>query len=133
MRFTERSAILRDLKGLDGGVSPFGKERKCDVCVNGMFLNYASYFGADEDKLCSIVDFLITEHMPDGGTTFCVHWTISVLRTPVTTAEWKTQCRCSSKKGDLTTVGPCRPNIPARPISTWKNQVSQAAGTPYGP
>ncbi len=65
------SAILRDLKGLDGGVSPFGKDRKCDVCVNGMFLNYASYFGADEGKLCSIVDFLITEHMPDGGTTFC--------------------------------------------------------------
>lgn len=61
------SSILSDLKGPDGGISPFGKERKCDVCVNGMFLNYASYFGADEDKLRSIVDFLITEHMPDGG------------------------------------------------------------------
>ena len=32
-----------------------------------MFLNYASYFGTDERKLCSIVDFLLSEHMPDGG------------------------------------------------------------------
>ncbi len=32
-----------------------------------MFLNYASYFGTKEDDLKSIVDFLLTEHMMDGG------------------------------------------------------------------
>ncbi len=32
-----------------------------------MFLNYASYFGAKEDDLKSIVDLLLTEHMKDGG------------------------------------------------------------------
>jgi len=38
-----------------------------DVCVNGMFLNYASYFNTSENDLRSIVDFLLSEQMPDGG------------------------------------------------------------------
>ena len=61
------SNIIPELKGPDGGVYPIGSDRKSDICVNGMFLNYASYFGTDERKLCSIVDFLLSEHMPDGG------------------------------------------------------------------
>jgi hypothetical protein len=60
-----------------------------DVCVNAMFLNYASYFRTDETKLCSIVDSILAEKMPDGGfncrTTrsgarhSSLHTTISVL------------------------------------------------------
>lgn len=61
------SNITQKLKGPDGGVYPIGTDKKSDVCINGMFLNYASYFGMDENELCSIVDFLIEEHMPDGG------------------------------------------------------------------
>ena len=38
-----------------------------DVCVNGMFLNYASYFKMPEEHLRSIVDALLNELMPDGG------------------------------------------------------------------
>jgi len=38
-----------------------------DVCVNGMFLNYASYFKAEEQRLSSIVDSILAEIMPDGG------------------------------------------------------------------
>jgi hypothetical protein len=38
-----------------------------DVCVNGMFLNYASYFNVEEQKLYSIVDSILDEIMPDGG------------------------------------------------------------------
>lgn len=38
-----------------------------DVCVNAMFLNYASYFRTDETKLYSIVDSILVEKMPDGG------------------------------------------------------------------
>ena len=38
-----------------------------DVCVNGMFLNYASYFNSSENDLRSIVDFLLSEQMGDGG------------------------------------------------------------------
>lgn len=61
------SQVLEEPKGSDGGISPFGKEKKCDVCVNGMFLNYASYFRMKEKELKSIVDFLLAEHMEDGG------------------------------------------------------------------
>jgi len=39
---------------------------KSDVCVNGMFLNYASYFGANETDLKSIIDFLLSLQMKDG-------------------------------------------------------------------
>ena len=59
--------ILEHEKSPDGGVGPFGDLRLSDVCVNGMFLNYATYFGAPENELTSIVDFLLREHMPDGG------------------------------------------------------------------
>jgi hypothetical protein len=61
------SQVIQTLKGPDGGILPIGQEKKCDVCVNGMFLNYAAYFGAKEGDLRSIVDFLLTEHMKDGG------------------------------------------------------------------
>ncbi len=83
------SQIIQKLKGQDGGIFPFGAEKKSDVCVNGMFLNYASYFGIKEDNLKSIVDFLLSEHMKDGGFNCSsntrganhssVHSTISVL------------------------------------------------------
>ena len=83
------SHVIQKLKGQDGGIFPFGAENKSDVCVNGMFLNYASYFGTREDDLKSIVDFLLTEHMKDGGFNCnsngigaihsSVHSTISVL------------------------------------------------------
>ncbi len=66
--------VIQNLKGSDGGISPFGAEKKCDVCVNGMFLNYASYFKTNEDDLKSIVDFLLIEHMNDGGFNCNSNW-----------------------------------------------------------
>lgn len=59
--------ILTGYKALDGGIGCSRGDSKSDVCVNGMVLNYASYFGAPADDLCSIVDFLLSEHMKDGG------------------------------------------------------------------
>lgn len=60
-------SILADYKAMDGGVGCSRGDRKSDVCVNGMVLNYACYFGAPADDLRSIVDFLLSEHMEDGG------------------------------------------------------------------
>lgn len=59
--------IFNNEKGPDGGIGPFGIRQKCDVCVNGMVLNYSSYFGVDENQLKSVVDFLISKKMEDGG------------------------------------------------------------------
>jgi hypothetical protein len=61
------SQVIETLKGPDGGIYPIGAQKKSDVCLNGMFLNYAAYFGIGEDDLKSIVNFLLTEHMGDGG------------------------------------------------------------------
>tara|TARA_R110000787_G_scaffold16612_3_gene50140 strand:- start:105 stop:1040 length:936 start_codon:yes stop_codon:yes gene_type:complete len=60
-------SILADYKAMDGGVGCSRGDRKSDVCVNGMVLNYACYFGAPAGDLRSIVDFLLSEHMEDGG------------------------------------------------------------------
>lgn len=57
--------ILKECKAGDGGIYPI--VQKSDVCVNGMFLNYASNFRADEESLQSVVDYLLAEKMPDGG------------------------------------------------------------------
>lgn len=59
--------ILNHRKAADGGVNPGKTIKNSDVCVNGMFLNYAAYFQTPESDLHSIVDFLISTQMPDGG------------------------------------------------------------------
>lgn len=59
--------IVETLKGPDGGIYPIKAHDKSDVCINGMFLNYASYFLTTQDDLASVVDFLLKEHMKDGG------------------------------------------------------------------
>jgi hypothetical protein len=59
--------ILRDHKSEDGGINPSRQIPQSDVCINGMVLNYACYFKVDEAALHSIVDFIISEQMPDGG------------------------------------------------------------------
>jgi hypothetical protein len=59
--------IAREEKTADGGVNPAETIAQSDVCVNGMFLNYAAYFRTDPALLESVVDFLLGQHMPDGG------------------------------------------------------------------
>jgi hypothetical protein len=61
------SMILHQNKGKDGGINPAKTIEQSDVCVNGMFLNYACYFRVPQSPLHSIVDFVIEQHMPDGG------------------------------------------------------------------
>ena len=59
--------ILATEKGRDGGVGPSAPQTPSDACVNGMALGYASWFGAPEERLRSIVDFLLAERVVDGG------------------------------------------------------------------
>ncbi len=60
--------ILNTSKAVDGGIR-LGPSTSVhsDVCVNGMFLNYAAYFQTDEQHLHSVVDSILHEVMPDGG------------------------------------------------------------------
>lgn len=57
-------------KGADGGIKVHAASStitQSDVCVNGMFLNYACYFKAPEKQLESVVDFILSQKMKDGG------------------------------------------------------------------
>lgn len=82
--------VLRSGKAQDGGIALGPSTRvRSDVCVNGMFVNYASYFRADEQQLHSVVDCILGERMSDGGfncmsarrgaTHSSLHSTLSVL------------------------------------------------------
>ena len=81
--------IARTEKHRDGGIGPGKTIPVSDVCVAGMFLNYACYFGQPEDDLVSVADFILGQHMPDGGfncmsnrsgaTHSSLHSTLSVL------------------------------------------------------
>ncbi len=38
-----------------------------DICINGMVLNYSSYFNEEEELLKPIIDYLLNSQMKDGG------------------------------------------------------------------
>lgn len=59
--------ILDSCKSSDGSINESHSTKSGDVCVNGMFLNVASFFGIPEAELKSIVDYLLDNLMPDGG------------------------------------------------------------------
>jgi hypothetical protein len=59
--------IVHENKSTDGGINPIGTKSKSDVCINGMFLNYASYFETNENDLRSVVDCILSLQMKDGG------------------------------------------------------------------
>jgi hypothetical protein len=60
--------VLSNNMAEDGGIrlGPSTAQHS-DVCVNGMFLNYASYFKTAESKLQTVIDSILAQIMPDGG------------------------------------------------------------------
>ncbi len=60
-------ALCLQEKGEDGGVNPSGTVARSDVCINGMFLAIASYFGAPASDLRSVIDFVLAQQLADGG------------------------------------------------------------------
>lgn len=81
--------VLNNSKCIDGGIGHSNTALFSDVCINGMFLNYAAYFKANEMELESVIDFILSEQMMDGGfncysnrigaTHSSLHTTLSVL------------------------------------------------------
>lgn len=59
--------IAHENKSKDGGINPHREIKNSDVCINGMFLNYASFYYIEEEKLESVVDNIISQQLPDGG------------------------------------------------------------------
>jgi hypothetical protein len=83
------ATALRELKGQDGGFNPADSVKQSDVCMNGMFLAFSTYFAADAIALHSVVDFVLEQQLPAGGfncrlnrsgaVTASVHSTTSVI------------------------------------------------------
>lgn len=59
--------ILETEKARDGALNPSGPRTPSDACINGMALRYATWFGAPEERLHSVIDFLLRERVVDGG------------------------------------------------------------------
>lgn len=59
--------IVETCKGMDGGINGSVTVPESDLCINGMFLNYGCYFGIEEEAITSVVDFVISQQMEDGG------------------------------------------------------------------
>jgi len=59
--------VLKKTKAADGGILPIGEMKKSDMCINGMVLNYASYFKSNQKDLESIVDNILSQQLEDGG------------------------------------------------------------------
>lgn len=59
--------VLSQEKGPDGGLDPSHRSEVSDVCINGMALDYASYFRAGEEQLTGIVDVILSRRVADGG------------------------------------------------------------------
>lgn len=61
------ATALAEYRLPDGGIGCRPDGPFSDVCVNGMLLDVACFFGAPEAEPRSIVDFVLDELLPDGG------------------------------------------------------------------
>lgn len=61
------SRMFNECLAADGGMNLSKYEHPSDICVDGMILNYASYFCMDEPRLNRLVDHFLYEQKPDGG------------------------------------------------------------------
>jgi hypothetical protein len=59
--------IIRERKSADGGINPSDRIVVSDICINGMLLTYACYFGIPQQDLESVIDYLVENQMGDGG------------------------------------------------------------------
>ena len=63
----EVDVALERYRGGDDGFNPADSVKESDVCMNGMFLAFGCYFGADAAGLKGVVDFVLRQRMEDGG------------------------------------------------------------------
>lgn len=59
--------IFTEEKEVDGGLNPAKTMQNSDVCINGMALNYASFYRTNSELLKSVIDYILSQQMRDGG------------------------------------------------------------------
>jgi hypothetical protein len=63
-----------DGKGVSGGVVLPSSTSAADLCVAGMFVALAAYFGYEDDQIDGVIDWMVAQQLPDGG------WNCRTLR-----------------------------------------------------
>jgi len=78
--------MFNECMNLEGGMNLSKYEHPSDICVDGMVLNYASYFCPDEPRVLNLLEHLLSVQKADGGFTWDInsekgdpHTTICVL------------------------------------------------------
>ncbi|MFH1852524.1 MAG: hypothetical protein ABIA75_09280 [Candidatus Neomarinimicrobiota bacterium] len=80
--------LLNECLGSDGGIIYSRDWQNSDVCINGMVLNFGSWFAPHHPTLKALINYLLAARMNDGGwncrhhhgaTHSSLHTTISVL------------------------------------------------------
>lgn len=51
----------------NGGINFAKTQIQSDVCIDGMFVDYAAYFCPDEPRLFRLADYILSVQKPDGG------------------------------------------------------------------
>jgi len=59
--------MSRGLIADEGGITPSLGYHRSECCITGMFLNVACYFKTAEKQLTSLIDYLLSQVMKDGG------------------------------------------------------------------
>lgn len=59
--------VIETCIGPDGGINSSPNIPESDLCICGMFLHYACYFGIKQEKIHSVVNLIIDQQMADGA------------------------------------------------------------------
>ena len=93
-----RDMVIRmfdDCMNHDGGMNLSKHEHPSDICVDGMVLNYAAYFCAEEPRVIKLAGHLLSAQKKDGGFTWDIHSEIGDPHTTICVLEGLGQCGVS--------------------------------------
>lgn len=88
-----------------GGLNLSKYEHPSDICVDGMILNYASYFCREDPRLNKLIDHLLTLQRPDGGFTWELNSGEGDPHTTICVMEGFGQYRASGSQYRLMDIG----------------------------
>lgn len=88
-----------DGEGVRGGVVLPSSTSAADICVAGMFVALAVYFGHEDDQIDGVVDWMLDQQLPDGG------WNCRTLRSGSDHGSYHTSISVLEAIAELTAAG----------------------------
>ena len=85
--------------GVRGGVVLPDSTSSMDICVAGMFVTLAVYFGHDDDQIGGVIDWVLEQQMKDGG------WNCRALRSGASHSSYHTSITVLEMLAELASNG----------------------------